>query len=272
MMLNSRDLDAYFKRIGYEGPATPTLATLRNLQHLQPLAIPFENLDSWRGLPVSLKPEAVFRKLVHDKRGGYCFEQNQLLMRVLQSLGFPVSGLSARVLWMQAGQEALPRTHKALLVNVDGEQWIADAGFGGQTMTAPLRLASSDAQQSPHGLFTVTRNDELYRVAALVADQWQPLYECSLDAYLPVDYETANWYVSTHPQSRFVNHLICSRVDASGRHVLLDTHYSHYRLDAAPESRNAATPEELRSLLQTTFGIGLDELQDLEPKLASLFS
>jgi N-hydroxyarylamine O-acetyltransferase len=58
------DLDAYFARIGYGGPATPTLETLTALQAAQVASIPFENLNPLMGLPVNLDLETLQAKLV----------------------------------------------------------------------------------------------------------------------------------------------------------------------------------------------------------------
>ena len=235
-LLTAAELDRYLQRIGYSGrPLAADADTLQALQRLHPQAIPFENLDSFTGRTVSLDPAVVFHKLVDAGRGGYCFEHNLLLMRVLQTLGFDVSGLSARVRWMRGDAEPLPRTHKALLVRIDGVLWLADVGFGGQTMTAALRLDVTGAQGSPNEPLQVTREGDQYCVASQVAGVWQPLYACSLEPFLPVDYETANWYVSTHPASRFVTNLICSRVDGSGRLVLLDRRLSRYHADGSAE-------------------------------------
>jgi arylamine N-acetyltransferase len=93
-------LDAYFARIGYEGPRTSTLATLRALHELHPAAIPFEAIDVLLERGVDLSPEAVEAKLITARRGGYCFEQNGLFQRVLAALGFEVEPLIARAVWM----------------------------------------------------------------------------------------------------------------------------------------------------------------------------
>src|SRR5690606_7025466 len=134
------DLDAYCARIGYDGPREPTLATLRALHALHPAAIAFEALDVMLGRGIDLAPAAVEAKLVHQRRGGYCFEQNGLFQRVLAAMGFEVEALLARVLWRTpADAPPRPRTHMALRVMVEGEPWLADVGFGGCVMTAPLR-------------------------------------------------------------------------------------------------------------------------------------
>jgi N-hydroxyarylamine O-acetyltransferase len=97
----SIDLHAYLQRIDHGRPVSPDLSTLQALAAAQVGAIPFENLNPLLGLPVDLDPAALQRKLVHDGRGGYCFEQNLLFPEVLRAIGFEVSALVARVLWMQ---------------------------------------------------------------------------------------------------------------------------------------------------------------------------
>ena len=94
--MNAVDLDAYFERIGYGGPWEPTLAVLRELHALHPIAIPFEAIDVLTGDGIDLSPAAVDAKLIHAGRGGYCFEQNSLFGRALRTLGFEVEGLIAR--------------------------------------------------------------------------------------------------------------------------------------------------------------------------------
>ncbi|STM58270.1 Putative N-hydroxyarylamine O-acetyltransferase [Escherichia coli] len=84
------------------------------------------------------------------RRGGYCFEQNGVFERVLRELGFNVRSLLGRV--VLSNPPALPpRTHRLLLVELEEEKWIADVGFGGQTLTAPIRLVPDLVQTTPHG-------------------------------------------------------------------------------------------------------------------------
>src|SRR5262245_20037683 len=112
------DLDAYFRRTGYTGPREPTLATLHALTFHHATSIPFENLEMLLGRPIRLEPEAIFAKLVTARRGGYCFEQNNLLLGVLTALGYRVTPLGARVRW-QIPREVTPaRTHLFLRVHL----------------------------------------------------------------------------------------------------------------------------------------------------------
>src|SRR5579862_105740 len=107
------DLTAYFGRIGFSGPArpAPTLDTLRALHLLHPQAIPFENLDVLIGRPVLLDLESIQRKLIANRRGGYCYEHNLLFRSVLEALGFRVRGFAGRVLWGREAPDMPARTH-----------------------------------------------------------------------------------------------------------------------------------------------------------------
>lgn len=271
MRLSDSELQDYLSHIGFDGKPAADAATLRQLHALHPQRIPFENLDSWHGRAVQLQPQHVYRKLVHEGRGGYCFEHNQLFQRALQSLGFAVQGLSARVLWMLPQDRILPRTHMALLVRAGSERWLADVGFGGMTMTAPLSLDTGMPQQSPHERLRVHEQDGLYTIEAEVREQWQPLYRISLDTWLPADYETSNWYVSTHPHSKFVQQLIASKPYRDGRHTLLDRRYTHHRPGQPSQTLELASPDELHELLRDIFGIRSTAIPDLDARITTLF-
>jgi len=134
------DLDAYCRRIGYAGERAPTLAALREIHRLQPQAIAFENLSPLLGQPVPLDDTALQEKMVHRGRGGYCFEQNLLFAAALRGFGFKLRWLTGWPRWQIAPGRVLPRTHLLLLIDLDGEQWLADVGFGGNTLTVEVFL------------------------------------------------------------------------------------------------------------------------------------
>ena len=64
-------LDATFERIGYRGPVSVSYETLRDLQRTFLLAVPFENLDIHLGKLIEIHRDAVYRKVVEDRRGGF---------------------------------------------------------------------------------------------------------------------------------------------------------------------------------------------------------
>ncbi|MEY4640508.1 MAG: Arylamine N-acetyltransferase [Pseudomonadota bacterium] len=272
MPLSPADLARYCKRIGYDGTPQQDLATLQHLHRLHPQAIPFENLDSWLGRPVSLEPAAVFDKLVVKQRGGYCFEQNLLFREVLEALGFSVRGLAARVLWNLPEGFVLPRTHMLLLVNVAQQRYIADVGFGGLTLTAPLQLDNAAAQLTPHETFRIIDDAAHHLLQADIAGAWQSLYRFGMEEQLPSDYAMSNWYVSMHPESRFVLQLLAGRAGSGMRHALLDGRYTRHHIGRESEQQVLADPAALRRVLQQELGIRLSELPEIDARIGSIFT
>ena len=191
------DLDAYFRRIGYRGPREPSLQVLAELARLHPQHIPFENLSPWLGLPVLLDVQSVQRKLLHQRRGGYCFEQNLLLQGMLQALGFEVTALAARVKWRRAPGEVAPRSHMLLRVEVEREPFIVDAGFGGMTLNQPLRLHEQGEQRTPLEPFRLVRTPAGYDLEARLPSGWSTLYGFDLQEQLRPDFEVVSWSCAT---------------------------------------------------------------------------
>jgi len=251
------DLHAYFRRIAYTGSREPTLDTLRALHRHHPLAIPFETLDPLLGRPVRLELEAIEHKLVAERRGGYCFEQNLLFAHALRALGFTVSHLAGRVIWEAGDHERRARTHMLLFVQLGEGAYLCDVGFGGLTLTAPLRLEPDVEQATPHEPFRVRREEREYRVEARLGAEWKALYRFDLQEQRQVDIEVLNWYVSTHPESPFLTRLMAARPTAAGRFALSGNVLSVYGPGGRLERRELGSAAELRDALALTFGIEL---------------
>lgn len=264
------DLDAYFRRVGYAGDRMPTLETLAALHALHPTAIPFENLDTLRGAPIRLDAESLQRKLVRERRGGYCFEQNLLFTHVLTALGFRVIGLSARVLWDRTDDAPRPRTHMALLVPLKGQYYLCDVGFGGLTMTAPLLLTAEAEQATPHETFRIARDGSEYVPQASVRGEWRSLYSFDLQQQLQPDIEVLNFYVSAHPESPFTSRLMAARRDGKRTLKLRDAELTIQPLDGAREQRTLRSVRELRGVLRELFGIDVPADAALDAALAKL--
>ena len=247
--MSTIDLDAYFQRIGYAGARTPTLETLRELHLLHAQTIPFENLNPLLKKPVNLDAESLERKLVHERRGGYCYELNGLFALVLDALGFRVTRLGARVVYLGDVNSFPPRTHMLLRVDLGDESWIADVGFGGMVLTAPLRLAVDVVQETPHEPFRIVRWRDEYLMEGLVREAWVPLYRFTLQEQAASDYELGNWYVSTHPTSLFVNFLMASRPAPGVRYALRNNQLSIHRMNEGTEQIKLTTADQMRSTL-----------------------
>jgi len=263
------DLDAYFRRIGYSGPRSATRETLGELHRLHPQAVAFENLDPLLKRPVQLDVSSLERKIVHNGRGGYCYEQNLLFGHALRALGFQVSEHAARVLWNVPAGVDTSRVHMLLLVDHDGERYLVDVGFGGNVLTAPLLLNSADEQPTPHEPFQVLKDGDHYFLQFKMRGNWLKLYRFDLSEQLLSDHEQGNWFVSTHPNSIFVNGLMGARAEPDRRYALANNMLSVHRLNGESEKR-ALNARELRDALTDLFKLRLADLDGLDPVLARL--
>ncbi|WP_299010743.1 arylamine N-acetyltransferase [uncultured Caulobacter sp.] len=266
----SVDLDAYLKRIGYDGPREATLAVLRALTLKHPDAIPFENLDVLLGRGISIAPADIDAKLIGAERGGYCYEQNGLLKRVLTALGFQVEGLMARVQWLvPEGAPPRPRSHMVLGVQLEGETWLVDNGFGGCVLTGPLKLFSDEVQDTPHGPFRIV-DVELGGVAerqvqANLSGKWAPLYQVAKGAWADIDYEQANYFTYTHPSSHFTWSMTVGRTTPTARYALKNNRFTHRDVAGAVVEQRDLSVDELEATLRDV--IGLPVAPDWRPVL-----
>lgn len=264
------DLGAYLARIGYDGATTPRLETLRGIHRLHPQAIAFENLNPLMHWPVRLDVISLQQKLVTQRRGGYCYEHNLLLKHALERIGFRVAGLAARVLWNQSEDAIRPRTHMLLQVDVDDELWIADVGFGGQTLTGPLRLVEHVPQATPHEPFRLMRLAGDYALQTDVRGAWRTLYRFDLQEQVLPDYELASWYLSNNPESHFVQRLIAARTEPQRRYALSNNELAVHEVGGETVRRKLTSAAALRDVLRETFGIALPVSDELDAKLAEV--
>jgi N-hydroxyarylamine O-acetyltransferase len=260
------DLAAYFERIAYRGPTAPSLSNLDALILAHVIAVPFENVDILLGRPIVLDPARIEHKLLAERRGGYCFEQNTYFMHVLRALGYPVLPISARVRFNRPREETPPRTHVFLRVELPEGSWLVDVGVGGLSPTCALRLALDVRQETPHEPRRLCREGEWDGLAlraptaklyhqAFIADSWRDVCEFTLEPMPEIDRELGNWYTSAHPESHFKSRLTVARATLDGRILLGDRNLTRRRKDGSGESREVASPDELLEVLHRDFGI-----------------
>ncbi len=258
------DLAAYFERIGYTDPAEPTLETLHALVAAHNRSIPFENLDPLMGIPVAdLGPDALSDKLVRRCRGGYCYEQNGLMGYVLAELGFGVERLAGRVVWMNPNPELPAQTHQVLSVAVPGVdgRFLVDVGFGGQTLTSPVRLEAGPVQRTRHEPYRLREHGEGYLLEAEIRGDWQPLYMFITRPQPRIDFEVGSWYVSTYPKSVFVVGLTAALVTDDARWNLRGRNLAIHS-GGDTERIRFDTAAQVLDTLTDRFGIDLADLGD----------
>jgi N-hydroxyarylamine O-acetyltransferase len=247
------DLAAYFERIGASGQ--PDVAEIHR-SHVA--AVPFENLDPHRGLPISLEPTALFDKLVTRGRGGYCFEHNLLLAAALEELGARVEPMLARVRLGASPGDVRPRSHLVLKVHTDDGAYQADVGFGAGTLIEPIPFGPDGIHEQGGWRFRVVEDREELVLQTEDGEVWRDLYGFRPEPVPRVDIETSNWFTCTHPRSPFVTGLIASIQDAHGKRTLLsdwdELTLTEHTAGTAP-AITAIDRDTVPDLLESRFGL-----------------
>lgn len=149
--------DAYLKRIHFESTPTINVSTFIKLHESHVTNVPFENLDIQHKKEIKLEQEHLFKKIVRNTRGGFCYELNYLFYHLLLNLGFKTTIISVQIFDNEIpGPEF---DHLALIIKLNGNNWLADVGFG-DLFVKPLNIATTDIQYDGRNYFKIKNLDE----------------------------------------------------------------------------------------------------------------
>jgi N-hydroxyarylamine O-acetyltransferase len=257
-MPNTRALDGYFERVGWGGDTSPTLATLAGIQRAHMLAIPFENLDVLLGRPVRLDPDGVQAKLVGARRGGYCFEHMTLFAHVIEQLGFGPIRHSARVVLFSPRTQST-RTHMFLTVSLPEGRFVVDPGFGGFASRAPVPLIDAGPEGPGGAAHWMMRDGDYWVLRRLTDNGPADAWVSTLEHDYATDFEMANHFTATHPDSFFISNLMLNIFKPDGRISVMNRDVT---ITDANSTRSAQLADRaaLRALLDEHFGIDLREI------------
>jgi N-hydroxyarylamine O-acetyltransferase len=249
------DLDSYYERISYKGSTEANEDTLRDIHIAHTLNVPFENLDVFYKRPVLLDEASLYKKIVKERRGGYCFEMNGIFSFVLQEMGFKVTNLLARV--TVDGTHYTTKTHQAILVETGGNKWLADVGFGNDGIIAPLLLEEHIEQKQFAHTYRLIANSTLgYVLQKNSEDGYFPLYAFTLDACSPEDFLMSNHFTATFPGSFFLTMRMCTMPKKDGRITLTDSHFKVVKENDVLTSP-ITSDHEFNTLLKEHFDLDL---------------
>jgi N-hydroxyarylamine O-acetyltransferase len=249
------DLDAYFARIGYDGARSATLETLRGIHRAHATSISWEILDMTAGRHVALDLPTTQQKIVMDGRGGCCLETNLLFAAALDRLGFPVVRHIARV--RRGSDQIRTRSHAVLLVEVDGELWMADPGFGDESPLEPIRFVDGATLTVADWTWRLDSEGKDWVLRSLHTDGWFDVYSFRLEQHFPIDFDMINHFSYADPKSVFVGKLVVQRGDEKMRQVLKENVLTTTYPDGTSEVRELTAEEIVQEMLDT-FGIRLD--------------
>jgi N-hydroxyarylamine O-acetyltransferase len=265
-------LDSYLARISYSGPLEPTLETLRALHYAHLLAVPFENLDIHRGVPIVLDEERFFDKIVVHRRGGFCYELNGLFAALLRQLGFQITLLSARVP-IEENRVGPEFDHLALRADLD-TPWLADVGFG-ESFIEPLPLLTNSEQFQRNVFYCLDTREDRWRVLRYSPEpvnrrgvsvpaetewEWRMLYDFTRLPRQLSDFDAMCRHHQTSPLSHFTRNRVCSILTPAGR-ITLTGKRLVITEGSSRREYPLATAEEYEATLQRHFGIRLSEVQ-----------
>jgi N-hydroxyarylamine O-acetyltransferase len=249
------DLQAYFRRIGYSGPKTPTVETLRGVHRAHMLTVPFENLDIWQKRKIVLDAKRFVHKVIAEKRGGFCYELNGAFAALLQKMGFRVTLLSARVA-RPDGSYGEEFDHLTLRVDLD-EPWLADVGFG-ESFVEPLKLHAGIDQKQDGRCFCIFKENDRLILARKHGWFRKPEYSFSLRPRKLEEFAGMCHYHQTSPKSSFTRKCVCTRATPNGRITLTDKRLIVTRCGVRKE-HPVKGAEHWHQLLREHFGVVLPE-------------
>ncbi|MBQ4036953.1 MAG: arylamine N-acetyltransferase [Clostridia bacterium] len=248
----------YLARMGFEGKVTPSLSSLTELQTCQLRSVPFENLEPFhqRREP-SLATADLYRKIVLEKRGGYCFELNGLFLKLLCALGFSAHAVLCRLLFGRDYPN--PPAHQASIIPLDGTSYFCDVGFGGPVPAAPMPLLPDREFTDPAGrLYVFTEKAGLYTLFIRKGEAWDPLMSffntpCDPSEFIPFNTFCAMGALGTpFPKTQML-----WRGLPQGR-ISLDGDLLRETVDGKTVETRITTDAALREALKKHFGIRFD--------------
>jgi N-hydroxyarylamine O-acetyltransferase len=261
--MNERQLSAYLERTGHGWNVRPDLETLRSLHRAHLEAIPFEALDVQLGWTPSLEPDAIFDKLVGRRRGGWCYEMNGVFGAALERIGFDVTRISCGVMRHVGGEERMG-THLALLVRLDGEDWLADVGFG-SSLIEPILLAEARHEHRPFEVGLSQTGGGHWRFSEYASGEpfsFDFRAEPADEALLA---DKCRWQASA-AESNFVLNFVAQK-RAGDRHIALRGKVLTERSPEGETRRELRDADEFASVLAETFGIEHPEVRSVWPRI-----
>ncbi|SDX15165.1 arylamine N-acetyltransferase [Paenibacillus sp. CF384] len=251
------EVAAYLDRIGYQGPLDGSAAALADLQECHLHAVPYENLDIMNGRPLSLQIDSLMDKIIHRRRGGYCFELNALFGWLLRELGYPVTDFVARF-WRDVDTLPPKRRHHVLKVEAEGRTYLVDVGVGGIVPRRPIELVEKLEQTQGDEVYRMERDSEFgWFLCEWKRGAWSRIYSFTEEPQLAGDYEFATFWCENAPDSVFRKAPILAIRTKEGRNTVAGEEFRIFAGEGAPVVFHAGTKSEFDEALAKYFGIKL---------------
>ena len=260
--MTKQQAEKYLRRIGYTGEIAPTPEFLAEVQTLHFYSVPYENLDILLSRPLSLEPEALYEKIVVNKRGGYCFELNGLYAELLRSVGFRVTEHFARFL---LGTSEIPkRRHRVLAVECAGKSWLCDVGVGIEMPRRPLLFEDGLPQKQGGIVYTLSREPFFGRIISEHRNGAERrVFSFTEEEHITADFTAISYFCEHSPESIFNRVPMLSVKTPEGRNTLDALTFRRFAGDTVDE-RPIESAGEMQAVLGDVFGIELSAAEVME--------
>lgn len=222
------------------------------------MAVPFEALDVSNGCPVLLNVEAVYKKVVEQKRGGYCYELNLLFHAMLSAIGFDCHLISARI--FENGKWGPEFDHMSLMIKLD-DDWLADVGFG-DLFLEPVKILPQLIQYDKFKTFKILLNDaDEYELCESIAGnpEFRLKYKFTLKSRNVSDFYDQNYWKQTSDDSYFVKNRVCTIPTIDGRKTILNNEFKVTR-NGVTECIEIKGGSELNEVLKREFDMDIQAM------------
>ncbi|MDG4946573.1 arylamine N-acetyltransferase [Weeksellaceae bacterium KMM 9713] len=247
--------EKYLKRINLNSDISVDFESLKRIHRAQHLSIPFENFDICLNRKIAIDPSSIFNKLVLHKRGGYCFENNALLLIALKNFGFEARPVLGRV---HLSGEPGGRTHQSTLVKFGDDTWLVDAGFGSESPRTPIPLIPNEVVSFEGINYRIIQSEMYgYMLQNKTTDDWKNLYSFDLSPVLDIDLNLGNHFTSTSPDSFFMTARIAALPVENGIKTLYNDRLKK-TINGQEENISLEDNATYLEVLEREFGIQLD--------------
>jgi len=206
--------------------------------------------------PISLEIKDIINKIVINNFGGYCFEHNKLIHDVLESLGFNVRAIVARVVNNQ--DIDTPRTHRITLLEQEDDKYIIDVGFGAMCPKTPIKIDILNDSNQEYRI--IKNNGNEFQLELLTQKGYFTLYKFNLENYTQADCIMGNFYSSNHPNAVFVNNFV---IALKLKDITLSLRNNSYHKISKNHTEiiNITNSMQLYSIINNDFSIPITEKQ-----------
>lgn len=218
------EVDSYLKRIGFEGTPKIDIDTLARLQYQHLHTVPYENIDILNKKRISMEISDIYKKIVIQNRGGYCFELNGLFGWLLSEIGFDVTHLMGRFL---RGESSIPmRRHRVLKIKLNDKEYLCDVGVGGLVPFKPIEMKAGIENKMRDENYKLSKDSFLGWVLNEMHEGiWRNLYSFTEEPQLDIDFVMPSFYCEFSDDSIFNKTTMAAIRTEDGRYSIADKEF-----------------------------------------------